>query len=55
MADLGKMAPETWLGQLVDIYDPVQGKFTDGVGRNVTGTKAKKLFTTDAILFTARS
>ena len=51
MADLGKMAPETWLGQLVDIYDPVQGKFTDGVGRNVTGTKAKKLFTTDALFF----
>ena len=49
MSDLGKMAPESWLGQLIDIYDPIQGKFTDGVGRNVTGTKTKKLFTTDAL------
>ena len=51
MSDLGKMAPESWLGQLIDIYDPVQGKFTDGVGRNVTGSNIKKAFTTDALFF----
>jgi hypothetical protein len=51
MADLGKMAPETWLGQLIDIYDPIQGKFTDSVGKNVTGSLTKKAFTTDALFF----
>ena len=33
------------------MYDMIQGKFEDSIGRNVTGTKAKKLFTTDALFF----
>lgn len=51
IADVGKISPESFLGQLIDVYDPIQGSFSDGVGRNVTGTKAKKLFTTDALFF----
>mgnify|MGYP003643268007 FL=1 len=51
MSDLGKIAPESWMGQLIDIYDPVQGAFTDNVGRNVTGSLVKKAFTTDALFF----
>tara|TARA_R110000824_G_scaffold84210_1_gene210200 strand:- start:2236 stop:6678 length:4443 start_codon:yes stop_codon:yes gene_type:complete len=51
LSDVGKIAPESWLGQLVQMYDPIQGEFRDNVGRNVTGTKAKKLFTSNALFF----
>lgn len=51
MSDVGKMAPESYLGQMIDMYDPIQGDFRDNVGRNVTGTKAKKLFTSNALFF----
>jgi len=51
VSDLGKMAPTSFTGQMYDMYDMIQGKFEDSIGRNVTGTKAKKLFTTDALFF----
>ena len=45
------MAPTSLLRQINEIYDMVQGSFEDGVGKNVTGTQFKKLFTTDALFF----
>ena len=45
------MAPTSFLGQINEMYDMVQGTFEDAIGKNVTGTKVKKLFTTDALFF----
>ena len=51
IADLGKMAPTSFIGQLNDEYDMIQGNFKDNVGKNKTGSTAKKLFTSDALFF----
>jgi len=51
IADLGKMAPTSFVGQLNDEYDMIQGNFKDNVGKNKTGSAAKKLFTSDALFF----
>ena len=51
MSDLGKMTPRTLLGQMIWEYEPIQGDFMNSLGQNVTGTKAKKLFTSDALFF----
>ena len=51
ISDLGKIAPTSFVGQLNDEYDMIQGSFQDNIGKNVTGSKIKKLFTTDALFF----
>tara|TARA_R110002012_G_scaffold126565_1_gene278515 strand:+ start:15562 stop:20097 length:4536 start_codon:yes stop_codon:yes gene_type:complete len=51
ISDLGKMAPTSFVGQLNDEYDIIQGNFKDNVGKNKTGSAAKKLFTSDALFF----
>ena len=51
IGDLGKIAPTTFVGQLNEAYDMLQGKFKDNIGKNVTGSTAKKLFTSDALFF----
>lgn len=51
IADLGKMAPTSFIGQINDEYDMIQGNFKDNVGKNKTGSAAKKLFSSDALFF----
>ena len=50
-SDLGKIAPNSFVGQISDEYDVIQGSFKDNIGRNVTGSTAKKLFSSDALFF----
>jgi hypothetical protein len=51
IGDLGKIAPTTYVGQIAEMYDMLQGQFRDNVGKNVTGSNAKKLFSSDALFF----
>ena len=51
IGDLGKIAPTTFVGQMNDTYDMIQGQFKKSTGKNVTGSKAKKLFSSDAMFF----
>ena len=51
IGDLGKIAPTTFVGQIAEMYDMIQGEFRDNLGKNVTGTNAKKLFSSDAMFF----
>ena len=51
LQDIGKMVPKTILGKLIDLYDPVQGDFTDQYGKKVTGSEIKKRLSTDMIFF----
>ena len=47
MADLGKMAPTTKLGQAMVMFDALV-EVTDGAGRNITGGKTKQAMSTDS-------
>jgi len=47
MADLGKMAPTTKLGQAMQMFDALV-EMTDGAGRNITGGKMKQSMSTDS-------
>ncbi|NBX19720.1 MAG: hypothetical protein EBR08_03215, partial [Bacteroidia bacterium] len=51
IADFGKAKPESWMGQLIDIYDPIQGTFKDEYGKNVSASIANKLFRTNTLFF----
>ena len=47
MADLGKMAPTTKLGQAMQMFDALV-EMTDGAGKNITGGKMKQSMSTDS-------
>lgn len=49
--DFGKPVPESFLGQLVDKFDPMQGNYKDKFGRNVSANIATKLIRTDTLFF----
>jgi hypothetical protein len=49
LGDTGKIAASSLQGQLVDLYDPIQGDFKDKYGKTVSGGLAKKLFATDSL------
>ena len=51
ISDFGKLKPESWLGKLVEIYDPIQGTFKDEFGQNVSASVANKLFRTNTLFF----
>tara|TARA_R100000700_G_scaffold41277_1_gene61208 strand:- start:2140 stop:6672 length:4533 start_codon:yes stop_codon:yes gene_type:complete len=51
IGDLGKIAPTTFVGQMLNEYDMIQGQFAKTNGKNVTGSNAKKLFSSDALFF----
>ena len=49
--DLNRFNAVTKFGQLVEIFDPLQGKYIDKYGKNITGPAMKKAFKMDAIFF----
>jgi hypothetical protein len=49
--DFGRLRPESFLGQLTEIYDPIQGTFKDEYGKNVSASIANKLFRTNTLFF----
>ena len=51
LADFGKSYPESFLGQLINRYDPMQGTYKDHYGKDVTGSVASKLFRTKTLFF----
>lgn len=51
LGDFGKPTPTSFMGKLVELYDPIQGDFTDSYGRLVTAGVANKLFRTDTLFF----
>ena len=42
---------KTLIGQLIDLYDPLQGKYKDKYGRKISHTTARKLMSSDAWFF----
>lgn len=51
ISDFGKPYAESWLGGLIDYYDPIQGKFKDEYGKEVTSTVAQKLLRTNTLFW----
>jgi hypothetical protein len=51
LADFGRLTPESWQGQLVERYDPIQGNFKDEYGRDVSVGVANKLMRSNTIFF----
>jgi len=54
IGDLGKFNSVTKMGQLSDIFDPLQGNFADNFGKNITGPAVKKAFQRDTLFFLQR-
>jgi len=51
LGDFGKPSPTSWMGRLNELYDPIQGDFTDKYGRIVSASVANKLFRTNTLFF----
>ena len=52
ISDFGKSSPTALATRLFDYYDAIQGNFKDLYGRNITGSMANKLFSTNTLFFT---
>lgn len=50
-ADISNKGYKSEVGQLADMYDAIQGKFRDSYGREVSGSVARKLMSTDSLFF----
>lgn len=51
ISDFTKLKPESWLGKLCEMYDPLQGTFKDEYGRNVSASMANKLIRTSTLFW----
>jgi len=51
ISDFSKSAPTNLATRLFDYYDAIQGNFKDQYGRNITGSMANKLFSTNTLFF----
>jgi len=49
--DFNQPYSKSLLGQLVDLYDPMQGEYKDSAGRNISKSAFKKLFNSDTWFF----
>lgn len=47
----GNVAPKSFQGRLVELFEPMQGEFTDEYGRVVSASVARKLFSTNTLFF----
>ena len=52
VGDFGKPTPASFMGRLNELYEPLQGDFTDNYGKLVSTGVANKLFRTDTLFFT---
>ena len=50
-ADLGKRIGKSKDNQLAEIFDAIQGEYKDHYGNKVSGTLARRLFTSNALFF----
>ena len=53
--DVANGIPKSKIGILAEIYDAIQGEYTDSYGRKISGSLARKLFTTDAGYFLTKA
>jgi hypothetical protein len=51
LGDFGKTTPQSLVGQMIRLYDPMQGNFKDQYGRNVSPSTFAKLMRTDTLFF----
>lgn len=51
LGDLAHGHPKSKLGKMMLIYDAIQGQFEDSYGQNVSGNKAKRMFTSNSLFF----
>lgn len=51
MKDFNSPYSKSLLGQLVDLYDPMQGEYKDKAGRKISKSMFKKLWSTDTWFF----
>jgi hypothetical protein len=51
LSDFGKTTPQSLVGRLIRLYDPMQGNFKDQYGRNVSPSTFAKLMRTDTLFF----
>ena len=51
LADFGKPVSNSWGGELVMLYDPIQGNFKDTFGNKISASTARRLFRTDTLFF----
>jgi len=51
LKDFGKAGNKSFMGQFIDMYDVIQGEFTDTAGQKVSGSTARKLMSTDTLFF----
>lgn len=49
--DFRKPVPESFIGKLIEMYDPMQGNFRDKYGNYITASNFNKLFRTDTLFF----
>ena len=47
----GNVAPKSFQGRLVELFEPMQGDFTDEYGKVVSASVARKLFSTNTLFF----
>lgn len=51
LGDFGKPTPTSFMGRLTELYEPLQGDFTDNYGRLITTGVANRLIRTDTLFF----
>ena len=51
LADFGKPVSDSWGGELVMLYDTIQGNFKDKFGNKISASAARRLFRTDTLFF----
>lgn len=49
--DFGNSVPKGLVGQMIEMYDAIQGEFVDQYGKKVTSSVAAKLISTDTMFF----
>ena len=50
-SDFGKSTPTSWVGKMIEEFDPMQGNYKDAYGKNVSQSMAIKLMRTDTLFF----
>jgi len=51
LSDFGQGTNKSLIGQLIQLYDPIQGDFKDKFGRRISGRAAQRLFSSDTWFF----
>jgi hypothetical protein len=51
LSDFSSPIHKSLIGQIIDLYDPMQGKYKDKYGRKVSHSTARKMFSSDAWFF----